>query len=155
MSLEGIQDHVDALFAGDPIQERVALIERSNFLSQDDIQLHRAFLQAYAIVCALEPLCKTVIDLGDGFTLRLNKNSREIKNGQLPGVRADGHGWAVLEGEFRYNGRRGLRYDPKGFPLWPLMIRNLPLNGTIPWEDFRPQIFFALRMIAERWPYGN
>jgi hypothetical protein len=154
--LDGIQDHIDAVAIGDFIEDRLALIRGSNFLDNEARQVQMYFLKAFCLCAALEPLCGSEIDLGDGYSIRLRKKRHEIEHdGDLPGARVDGNGWLVIEGQYCKDGRIGDRFDKCGYPLWPFMVRNPPVQGSGPWGNFLPQALDLLRQGAEVWRYGN
>lgn len=153
--LEGIQDHLDAVLNGDNVDARLAIIRGSNAL--DDIAKARQsdYLKAFCIGGAIHPLCGEVIDLGDGYSIKLNPPSSRIESGGLPGVRVDSDGWLVIEGEYRHYDRVGLREDERGFPLWPFMIRNGVVHGKGPPKNFLSYALDLLRQGAEVWRYGD
>ncbi len=151
--LSGVQLHIDAVAAGDLVEQRVALINGSNSLSDEAKRQQGYFLKAFCWMAALDPFCGQAIQLEPGLTLHLNRSREKIDGNELPGVRTDSEGWLVLEGRFYRDGVRLATVETKsGNPLWPLMLRNVPAHGSGPWENFRPQVLEALLHVGRSWP---
>lgn len=150
-ALDGVQSHIDAVSAGECVEDRLALIEQSNWLSDEQKRLWTYFVKAFCWMAALDPLCGGEIELAPGLALRLNRRREAIEGDELPGVRTDSDGWLVIEGALMRDGRELARRDGLN-PRWPLMLRNVPAQGPGPWENFRPQALEALRQIGLAWP---
>lgn len=150
--LDGVQDHIDAVARGERVEERIRLLRGSNLLDDEGKRVQEGFLKSFCLAAALEPYCDSEIDLGDGLRLRLNKARRDLENGELPGVRVDSFGDLVIEGDFIRDGKEGKRFDKYGLPRWPLIVRNAPVFGSGPWENFREQVFEVLRQAGSDWP---
>jgi hypothetical protein len=148
--LDGIQPHIDAVASGEAIESRLELIRGSNFLNDEAKRVQGYFLKSFCLAAALEPLCGRRIELAPGLEIELNRSRKEIEGNELPGVRADSKGWLVVEGRYFRDGRRCADHDK--VPLWPLMIRNAPVKGSGPWENFQPQALELLRQAGESWP---
>lgn len=148
--LDGIQAHIDAVASGEAIEHRLDLIRGSNYLGDESKRVQGYFLKSFCLAAALEPLCGQRVELAPDLAIELNKPRKELEGNELPGVRADSQGWLVVEGRF-YRGSRRCA-DWKDGPLWPLMIRNAPVRGSGPWENFRPQALELLRQAGEQWP---
>lgn len=150
--LDGIQPHIDAVGRGETVEQRLSLIHGSNVLTVEAKRRQAYFLKAFCLASALEPLCGKKIELRENLYLKLFNPRHLLTGSQLPGVRADGGGWLVIEGIFWRDGRRCASFDDKHNPLWPLMLRNPPCSGSGPWENFRPQALSLLKHEGERWP---
>lgn len=149
--LDGIQPHIDAVSRGERVEDRLALIQGSNVLSEEAKRTQGHFLKSFCLAAALEPFCGGIVQLAEGLTLHLNKSRKDLQSRELPGVRVDGFGDLVIEGEFYRNGKPCARYA-KGSPLWPLILRNARCFGSGPWENFRPQALSLLKDAGEQWP---
>jgi hypothetical protein len=161
MSVEDIHvihDHIHAVMHGEAVEDRLVLIAGSNAFDEQEKLRWSYFLKAFCLYAALDGLAEDEreINLGDGYSFRLGRPRKSIQHdGELPGARVDGDGWLVIEGQFRKDGRIGARFDERGYPLWPFMIRNPPVRGCGPWENFREQACAILRQGAEFWRYGD
>lgn len=138
---------------GERVEDRLALIRNSNWLTDEHKWLHQNCVKNYCLLAFLNRLCGTTIDLGDGLSIRLNRPSSLIKDGELPGTRMDHMGDLVIEGEYFKDGKKSRRFDDKGYPLWPLIIRDPPVTGAGPWENFQAMAFKVLRDGARQWLY--
>lgn len=150
--LDGIQAHIDAVAVGEPVEQRIAQIVSSNFLSEDARRTQLFFLKSFCWAAALEPLCGQDVVLSKELTLRLNRSRMQIEGRELPGVRVDSDGWLVIEGRLFRAGKPLRDTDDKGNPLWPIMMRNVPARGPGPWENFRPQVLLHLDYAGRAWP---
>ncbi len=150
--LDGIQAHIDAVAAGESVEQRLTLINGSNVLSEEAKRRQGYFLKSFCLAAGIEPFCGGIVQLADGLTLHLNKPRRDLSGNELPGVRVDGFGDLVIEGDFYRSGQRCARTDARGFPLWPLILRNAPCSGAGPWENFRSQALSLLKDAGEQWP---
>jgi len=149
--IDGVQSHIDAVAGGEAIEDRLALIANSNWLTDEAKRVQSYFLKSFCWMAALDPLCGTTISLSGGLTLTLNRRREEITGHELPGVRTDSNGWLVIEGRFVQDGRRLPGYQGN-CPLWPLMMRNVPARGAGPWQNFRPQVLEHLDYVGQSWP---
>ncbi len=154
--LDGIQSHIDAVAAGETVESRLALIAGSNSLGVEAKRTQSYFLKAFCLAAALEPICGTAVELDRGLMIELRKPRHLLEGNELPGARADSEGWLVVEGAFSRDGKRcaDFQWDKqKGLiPLWPLMLRDPPVRGPGPFENFRPQALELLRQAGEQWP---
>lgn len=150
--LHGVMAHCDAVGEGEKVEDRLRLIWQSNSLSDDQKWRWGNYLKSFCLYAALLPHCGSRIWLGN-CTLRLEASIAQAeKDGDLPGVRVDHWGDLVLEGCFYRHGSWNRRYDEKGYPLWPLIIRDAPVCGPGPWKNFEGQAFKLLNDIGLAWP---
>lgn len=150
-AMNSVQMHIDAVIAGERVEDRLALIRGSNVLDDDERRMMSYFLKSWCLLAAIYPLCGREIDLGEGLRLRLNKPSHEIRGNELPGVRIDGYGDLVIEGDYIKDGRPKARYAKNGNPLWPLILRNVPIAGAGPPENFRSHALQLLADTGKQW----
>lgn len=150
--LENVKSHIDAIMRGESVEQRLSLIEQSNILIYEAKLVQVSFLKSFCLAGALEPLCSSLINLGNGIELYLNNPRKHLVGRELPGVRVDSYGDLVIEGKFYRTGRRCADFNSEGFPLWPLIIRNAPVSGRGPFENFQPQALEILRQAGEQWP---
>lgn len=148
-----VQAHIDAILAGELVEDRLAMIRGSNILDEEDKRRAGYLLKSWCLLAAIYPLCGLEVDLGDGLHLRLNKPSHEIRGNELPGVRIDGYGDLVIEGDYIKDGRPNARYAKNGNPLWPLILRNVPVQGAGPPENFRSHALQLLADAGKQWPF--
>lgn len=150
--LHGIQAHVDAVYAGEAVDDRIRLIYGSNELDERHKWLWQNFLKSFCLYGSLEPLQGTLVDFGDGLTLKLNRRHEDLEGNELPGARVDHMGDLVIEGHWFRDGVGLARRGTKGEPLWPLILRDAPARGTGPWHNFQPQALALLKDIGLSWP---
>lgn len=148
-----VQAHIDAVLAGERVEDRLAMIRGSNILDEDGKRRVSYFVKSWCLLAAIYPLCGQEVDLGDGLRIRLNKPSHEINGNELPGVRLDGYGDLVIEGDYTKDGKPNERYAKNGNPLWPLILRNVPVSGAGPPENFREQALRLLTDVGKQWPF--
>lgn len=148
----GIQSHIDAIIAGEKVEDRVNIIRSSNYLTKEAKKRQEYFVKSFCFMAALTPYCGKIIKLTPKLALELCQSKENIKSGQVPGVRIDRYGDLVIEGRFINNGNFCADYNEQGFPLWPLIIRNAPVLGAGPCENFLPQALCILKEIGKKWP---
>lgn len=137
--LRGIKLHIDAVARGETVEDRLRLIAGSNRLSNEAKLRQSYFLKSFCLAAAIEPYCGDVLELGDGISIALNRARKDIEGNEWPGTRVDGFGdWNVVGLFFREK-------QPKPISM-PLLIRNAPVFGSGPWENFLPQ---AKRILAD------
>jgi hypothetical protein len=138
---EGLNEHIHSIMNGDSIESRLTLINQSNHLSDEGKEFQRYFLKSFCLMAAITPYCGKTLDLGDGVTLELGNPREELKDNEWPGTRVDQVGDWNVYGRYYKNGQFV-------YVNMPLLIRNAPVFGSGPWENFLEQAKFILKDIV-------